>query len=264
MNVTRLSGVLAVFILLILSSFQLQAQDLGGIDFESVNVDNLSDTQIEQIWERAQEENLTVQQLGAMAQARGMSPGEVSKLRSRISQVRSQTGTGNNEPQTEMMRQGDGVDLQDTLRVMRTIELPDSLARERQVFGANLFRDRSISFEPSMNIPTPIDYTLGAGDELVVNVWGAAEASYDLTITPEGNVRIPSLGPIQLDGLSIQDARERIKNRLRDIYSGLRPDDPQNATTYAEISLGNVRSIKVTILGEVNQPGTYTVSSLST
>lgn len=247
-----------------LFTFQLQAQDIGGIDFASINVDNLSDAQIEQIWERAQEENLSVQQLGAMAQVRGMSPGEVSKLRSRINQVRLQTGTGESGAQDGILRQGEGVNLQDTLQVMRPIELPDSLAQEKRIFGADLFRDQSISFEPSMNIPTPIDYILGAGDEIVINIWGAAEANYQLTIGPEGVIRIPNLGPIQLDGLSMQDARDRILNRLQDIYSGLRPNQPENANTFAEVSIGNIRSIKVTIMGEVMQPGTYTVSSLST
>lgn len=262
MNVVRLSGVLAVFLVLVLSSFQLQAQDLGGIDFESVNVDNLSDSQIQQVWERAQEENLSVQEIGALAQSRGMPAAEVSKLQSRLNEVRTQTQSDSEDAQTGSLRQVElDPDDSDEMTEMTNIEPPSD---ELQVFGANLFRDRSISFEPSFSIPTPIDYTLGAGDELVVNIWGAAEANYQLTISPEGNIRIPSLGPIQLDGLSIQEARERITNRLQDIYSGLRPNDPQNATTYAEISLGNVRSIKVTILGEVSQPGTYTVSSLST
>jgi len=257
---------IAVFITAFLSAgllVELPAQDLRNIDFASVNVDNLSDGQILQIWERAQEENMGVQEIGVMAQNRGMSATEVAKLRTRINQARfrSISETGENI-HAGTLRQGE-------------TESPDrgGLIQERgsaetrsglQVFGNSLFRDRAISFEPSINIPTPVDYTLGVGDEIVINIWGAAEANYQLTINPEGVVRIPNLGPIQLDGLSILDARIRILNRLQNIYSGLRPDQPETANTFAEVSLGNVRSIKVTIMGEVSQPGTYTLSSLST
>ncbi|REL37551.1 hypothetical protein DYD21_07095 [Rhodohalobacter sp. SW132] len=265
MKFIRVSGALLLFVCFFFS-FELSAQDIGGIDFASVNVDNLSDAQIRQIWERAQEENLNVQQIGALAQSRGMSAGEVSKLRNRLNQVRTQVRTGDRDMDSDVLRERERERFgeQDTMRVLRSIELPDSLAHERRVFGANIFRDRAISFEPSMNIPTPIDYTLGAGDEIVINIWGAAEANYRLTVSPEGVIRIPNLGPIQLDGLSMQDARTRILDRLQNIYSGLRPNQPENANTFAEVSIGNVRSIKVTIMGEAMQPGTYTVSSLST
>jgi len=263
MKFFRLSGaVILLFCLFFTIQPQLQAQNLGGIDFASVNVDNLSDAQIMQVWERAQEENLSLQQIGVLAQSRGMSAAEVSKLQSRLNQVRMQTGTGAAETQTGSLRQAENMtEVEDDMTRVSSVEQPDSLLR---VFGSNLFRDRSITFEPSVNIPTPVDYVLGVGDEIVINIWGAAEANYELTVTPDGVVRIPSLGPVQLAGLSIQEARERLLSRLQDIYSGLRPGQPNNANTYADVSLGNVRSIKVTIVGEVTQPGTYTISSLAT
>lgn len=263
MNTIRFSGILACFIFL-LFSFQLSAQDIGGIDFASVNVDNLSDAQIQQVWERAQEENLSIRELSALAQSRGMPPREVAKLRNRLNEVRSQAGQPGQDTQNGIGRQPlehAPTDTADVFDSLRTIEEPEP---GMNVFGSSLFRDRAISFEPSMNIPTPIDYTLGAGDEIVINIWGAAEANYQLTINPEGVIRIPNLGPIHLDGLSIQDARSRILDRLQSIYSGLRPNQPENANTFAEVSVGNVRSIRVTLMGEVSQPGTYTISSLST
>jgi protein involved in polysaccharide export with SLBB domain len=263
MNILRLSGAIAViFCFLFTVQPDVQAQNLGGIDFASVNVDNLSDAQIMQVWERAQEENLGVQEIGALAQSRGMPAAEVSKLQSRLNQVRMQTGTDAAETQTGSLRQAENMTAEnDDMTQITAVEQPDNQLR---VFGASLFRDRSITFEPSVNIPTPVDYVLGVGDEIVINIWGAAEANYELTVTPEGLVRIPSLGPVQLAGLSIEKARERLLSRLQDIYSGLRPNQPQNANTYADVSLGNVRSIKVTIVGEVTQPGTYTISSLAT
>lgn len=263
MKFFRLSGAVSILLFLIFSILpNLQAQNLGGIDFASVNVDNLSDAQIMQVWERAQEENLSVQEIGALAQSRGMPAAETSKLLSRLNQVRMQTSTDASETQTGSLRQAEGITEEgdDMTRVTVVEQANDEL----QVFGSSIFRDRSITFEPSVNIPTPIDYVLGVGDEIVINIWGAAEANYELTITPEGVVRIPSLGPVQLTGLNIQEAKNRLLNRLQDIYSGLRPNNLSNGNTYADVSLGNVRSIKVTIVGEVTQPGTYTISSLAT
>jgi len=263
MNYFRLSGAIAILFCFLFSvQPHVQAQNLGGIDFASVNVDDLTDAQISQVWERAQQENLGVQEIGVLAQSRGMPAAEVSKLQSRLNQVRMQMDSDVADTQTGSLRQAETMTEEgDDMTRMTDVEQPDDQLR---VFGSSLFRDRSITFEPSINIPTPIDYTLGVGDEIVINIWGAAEANYQLTISPEGVVRIPSLGPIQLSGLSIQDARERILNRLQDIYSGLRPNQPESANTYADVSLGNVRSIKVTIIGEVMQPGTYTISSLAT
>jgi len=238
------------------------AQDFSGIDFASVNVDNLSDAQVRQIWNRAQDENLSVQEIGALAQTRGMPPAEVSKLRTRLNEVRLQTDTDAGDSQQTSLRQVEvAQNDQDQTETRSDVEqAPDQL----RIFGADLFRRGTRTFEPSFNIPTPVDYTLGAGDEIVINIWGAAEANYNLTVSPEGVIRINNLGPIFVDGLTMIDARERILNRLRDIYSGLRPNQPGEGNTFAEVSLGNVRSIKVTVLGEVDEPGSYTITSLST
>ncbi|MEX0823265.1 MAG: SLBB domain-containing protein [Balneolaceae bacterium] len=237
------------------------SQDFSGIDFASVNVDNLSDAQIRQIWDRAQDENLSVQEIGALAQTRGMPPAEVSKLRTRLNEVRFQTDTDAGDSQQTSLRQvEDSQNGQDQMEIRSDVEqATDSL----RIFGADLFRRGTRTFEPSFNIPTPVDYTLGAGDEIVINIWGAAEANYNLTVSPEGVIRINNLGPIFVDGLTMIDARDRILNRLRDIYSGLRPNQPGEGNTFAEVSLGNVRSIKVTVLGEVDEPGSYTITSLS-
>lgn len=246
------------FIFLAFSSVTVMSQDIGNIDFSSIRVDELSDAQIRQIWERAREENMSIEQVQALALSRGMPRTEVNKLRSRLNQARL---TGEARP----------VDaLSDTPRADQRVtnQLTEEpfvqSVRQDIVFGANLFNQRSISFQPSMNIPTPDDYVLGSGDELIIDIWGAAETNYRLTVTPEGYIRIQSLGPIFVNGLSIEVAREKILSRLQEIYSGLNPNRPEQANTFAQVSLGNVRSINVTVLGEATQPGTYTITSLST
>lgn len=258
-----------VVIFIFLFAQSIVAQDVGNIDFRSIRVDELSDTQIRQIWNRAQSEGMSLNEVQSMALARGMSQSEVRKLRTRINEIRLQTedeeeADTTEVPKTDLRRV---VDLtEDDFIVIQgdTVSVDSLVTRDDEIFGASLFSRVSRTFQPSFNIPTPEGYVLGAGDELVIDIWGAAEANYRLTVNTEGAITIQNIGPVFVNGLTIESAREKIINRLKNIYSGLDPNRPQEANTYAQISLGNIRSIKVTVLGETKQPGTYTVSSLST
>ncbi|MBD3616416.1 MAG: SLBB domain-containing protein [Gracilimonas sp.] len=251
-----------------LFSLPLLAQDVG-IDFENIRVDDLSDNQIVQLYERMQERGLTISDVETLAIARGMDPAEVSKLRRRINEVRNSSRqnddqqTGDRRTRTQQGKSGQPTELSsyrsvrvDTLGMLLSQEEPDSST----VFGSDIFTNEYLTFEPSMNIPTPTNYVLGPGDELIIDVWGASENTYQLNINPEGAVNISNIGPVFVNGLTIEEARQRLTNELASIYSGLRGE---NKNTYVQISLGNVRSIKVSIVGEVKVPGTYTLSSLS-
>jgi protein involved in polysaccharide export with SLBB domain len=136
--------------------------------------------------------------------------------------------------------------------------------REKKVFGYSLFNSPNLMFDPSLNIPTPKNYQIGPGDEIIVDVWGASEQVYQQIGSPDGYIIIQNLGPIYLNGLSMDRASERIKSRLSKIYSGLEPSDGRSPNTFAQVSLGQVRTIKVTVIGEVRTPGTYDVSALAT
>ncbi|MFY0605780.1 MAG: SLBB domain-containing protein [Cyclobacteriaceae bacterium] len=133
-----------------------------------------------------------------------------------------------------------------------------------KIFGAEVFSNSALNFTPSVNIPTPENYILGAGDELIIDIWGASEKTYQLIIGPEGVVKIPSLGPVFLSGLSIEEASARLLKRLTKIYAGLNDSSYGNQNTYGQVTLGRIRSIKVNVIGEVKNPGTYTISSMST
>lgn len=124
----------------------------------------------------------------------------------------------------------------------------------RQVFGRNIFNNPNLTFAPNMNIATPQNYVLGPGDVLVVDIYGGSQESQRLTVSPEGDVYVPEFGPIQVSGLQIRAAQNRIRQRLGRYF--------QNSDI--RITLGQTRSIQVNVLGEVRVPGTYTLSSLST
>ena len=91
-----------------------------------------------------------------------------------------------------------------------------------QVFGRDIFRNSDLTFEPSMNIATPTDYRLGPGDQVVIEVWGASEANITQKVTPDGYISIPDIGPVAVNGLTVQAASERIRGKLSKIYSGMK------------------------------------------
>lgn len=277
------------FVLLILSIafstlIQAQTPDLSGTDLSTVNVDQLTDDQIRQLITRMEEGGYTLDQLQAGAISRGMSPSEFQKLRNRIEKVRSEGGTKTekdafqsrnrkNKYATEgdIDRKGkvtqrvgdeeedDDSSTEDLFGVISPTGKSKAVRPEDKIFGGNLFKNKELSFEPSLNIPTPPNYVLAAGDELIIDIWGASEQTYNQTVTPEGAVVIRNLGPVYLNGLTIDEATKRLRRELSKIYSGLNAGN-----TYLKVSLGAVRSIKVNIVGEAYNPGTYTLPSLAT
>jgi len=257
---TILVGVFTIFLYAYQPAFA-QNSSLLEQDLSKVQVDQLSDAQIKKLAEAAESRNLSDQQIETTAVMRGMPRAEVSKLMTRLRSVKTQMGSSNQQGPTNRGSSQDST-LADTNNATGvSVELSKE---ERKVFGMELFSNKDISFEPNINIATPKNYQLGTGDELMVNVWGASRQSYILEVSREGTVTIDNLGPIYVNGLTVEDASERIVNRLTNIYSGLRSNNGNRPNTYAEVSLGRVRSIKVTIVGEVRRPGTYTLSSLAT
>lgn len=133
-----------------------------------------------------------------------------------------------------------------------------NLGKGGNVFGREIFNTRNLTFAPNFNIPTPPNYKLAAGDEVIISIWGSSEANINQKISPEGKVTIPMAGPVMLAGLTISEAQARLKSHLSKIYSGL-----NGGGTHLSLTLGKIRSIKVNIVGEVLVPGTYTLPSLA-
>lgn len=128
------------------------------------------------------------------------------------------------------------------------------IPKEQQVFGRNIFNQKNLSFEPNMNMATPANYRLGAGDAVIIDVWGASQETFQGTISPDGTITLEGVGPVKLAGLSVAEATSRLKSRLGQFYSDCQ----------VSLSVGETRSIIVQVMGEVVMPGSYTLSSLST
>jgi len=136
--------------------------------------------------------------------------------------------------------------------------LEDILEQRRKeknrIFGHDIFNNEELSFEPNMNVATPADYRLGPGDAVVIEIYGASQESIDATISPDGYVTIEGFGPVQLSGLTVDQANARLRSQL-----GKRYNDSQ-----IRLSVGQTRTILVNVMGEVKTPGSYTLSAFST
>lgn len=145
-------------------------------------------------------------------------------------------------------------EMKETMKKRQKLKV--STASENGVFGRNIFNIDKLTFQPNLNMATPENYRLGPGDEVIVDVWGASQNTMRLEISPDGYVNITNLGPVYLNNMTIKDARQLLKQELGKIYA----DSANNI----QVTLGNIRTIQVNVMGEVRAPGTYALSSLST
>lgn len=123
-----------------------------------------------------------------------------------------------------------------------------------KVFGRDIFNNKLLSFEPNMNIATPQNYVLGPGDEVIVDIYGASQKSEQLTVSPDGTIIVTGYGPIQVSGLSVAAAQQKLRNTLGSRYK----------SSDLTMTVGNTRSMIVNVMGEVKAPGTYTLSAFAT
>ena len=140
--------------------------------------------------------------------------------------------------------------------------MPDSLkyyyeeetAKTRKIFGHDVFNNKNMTFESSMNIATPQNYRLGPGDEINIDIWGASQESVSETISPDGNITVDGVGVIQLGGLTVSQAKGRLRQMI----------GPRYMDSKIDMSLGQTRTITISVTGEVKMPGTYTMSAFAT
>lgn len=221
------------------------------------SVDQYSDAQIKQLLQQAQAQGLSDAQIIQQAQSRGLSADQATRLRDRINIIRKAQGTGATAADTS----------QNTPR--RLNYQPDTSnnanrsndvfnALKPRIFGADLFRNGSISSTPNLRLATPLNYVLGPDDQLVVNVYGNSLVNWKLNVSPEGNITIPGVGPLNVAGKTIEQATSNIKAKLAANNYAI------GRGTSVNVTLGDIRTIKVRVVGEVVKPNTYSVPSVAT
>lgn len=164
------------------------------------------------------------------------------------------------DPRAALRPDGRGVGEADVRGFLDTMLMEAERARKTPIFGHNVFAGKELTFEPSLNIATPENYLLGPGDEVIIDIWGEAEQTIRRTVSPDGEITINRLGPVALAGFTVREADARLRRTLAGIYSSAEGDAPG---TFIKLSLGRIRSIQVHVMGEVENPGTYTLPSLA-
>jgi protein involved in polysaccharide export with SLBB domain len=262
MNYKKLTFIISVLIVLCFiitspSAAQTLPQNLPQ-NVSNVNVNDLSDTQIRQLIQQAQGAGLSDSQIVQQAQARGMSDDQAQLLTKRIADIRAKDGTGSisgNRLDTSFQSNTRKLNYKTDTSQKQQLDL-NSL--KPKIFGADLFRNKDIKFEPNLKIATPVNYIVGPDDQLSIAIYGKSVANWRVDVSPDGNINLPGVGVLNVGGKTIEQATAAVKSRLKASNYAI------GDGTSVQVSLGNIRSIKVIMVGQVVSPGTYTLPSLAT
>ena len=227
-------------------SVSMSSQSLPG------DLSSLSDDEVYGYWQRAKQQGYSLAQIKTIAKARGVSPAKIAEMELKLSGLQGEDNASA------------GVQIDNALEIVKD-KNNSKLLRENKdaFFGYDFFNNSNITFTPNVNLATPANYQLGPGDEMVINVWGAAENTYNMAVDREGAIRFSGIGPVFLNSLSIVEATKKIKGALSKIYSGINAADSSPYKVFVGVSLSNVRTVQVDIIGEVKVPGTYSLNALS-
>lgn len=241
-----------------------------------VMAQQMSDDQVVQYVKEAQRSGKSQKQMTTELLRRGVTKEQVARIQKKYaehstaadgvenkpSQLRERTSLmtdgkavrGTSYEEAELEEQKEIIDLKRDAQA--TPEVPGS-----NIYGHSLFTNRNLSFEPSANLATPVNYHLGPGDEVIIDIWGASENTIRQTISPEGTILVRGLGPVHLSGMTVKEANSFLQREFSKIYSGISGTDPNSQI---KLTLGDIRTIQINIMGEVSVPGTYTLSAFST
>ena len=254
-NEMRYIKITTFFICLMFSIQSISSQSIDQI--RNADIDSYSDSQIASYWNKAQQQGYSLEQLELIAKSKGMSSAKFMKLKNRILNLNTITKTESSSDVTSS-----------ETSELETFGLDGSESKkdieQNDLFGYDFFKNPSISFTPNLNLATPTTYQLGPGDELLIDIWGASENNYRKKVTKEGAIRIEGIGPIYVSGLSIEKAKTKIISYLKKIYNGIGAANNSYNKVYTEVSLVGVRTVQVSMIGEVKVPGSYSLNALST
>lgn len=241
-----------------------------------VMAQQMSDDQVIQYVKEANKSGKSQKQITTELLRRGVTKEQVSRIQQKYSESNTVSNKSNEMPsqlrQRTLVDDGGGqrrttdyseVGMLDETVGGRVDNRADNTAttdNASQIFGHDVFTNRNLTFEPSINLATPVDYRLGPGDEVIIDVWGASENTIRQSISPEGTIQVSGLGPVQLSGMTVKDANAYLQREFSKIYSGISGSEP---TSQIKLTLGDIRTIQINIMGEVAVPGTYTLSSFS-
>ena len=235
---------------------QAMGQSISATDLSNIRVDEMTDDQIRAYLKQAETSGLSESQMEAIARERGMPATEIQKLRDRIAELdgtapEQRVSSASSKARSER-------EVIDSLSVHEVKSVDSTKKGSLRIFGASLFQGASPIFEPDLRIATPRGYVIGPGDQILIDIYGKSEEDHTLSVSPEGTINIPYIGIVPVSGMTIDQATVRIETALATVYSAIKSGD-----TKVSVALGDIRSIQVTVTGEVMQPGSYTLPSVA-
>ena len=238
----------------------VSAQSFSLDQVQNVKVSQLSDSQIVEAWKKLQETGLPEQEAYKLMEQRGMDPIEVNLFKQRVSML----GLNKSGAKATAGPQKANIDFaRDTsIIVEKPASTPPAKVTENaplSIYGTDFFNQGNMKFNPDFNVATPKGYVIGPGDELIILLTGLNESSQRSKVSPEGNLQIQYAGITYLNGFTIEQATALIRTKMARVYPAL-----NSGQTQLTVNLGNTRTIKITLVGEVKTPGSYRISSLST
>lgn len=258
----RIKFFLYILCIGLLFSFQ-QANAQGSLSLDklqTVKVSLLTDAQISEAWKKIQDLGIPEQEAYKLLEQRGMDPIEVNLFKQRIGLL----GLNRGGTKIAEIAKKDDIDFsRDTVNIINKpvaiLAAKPAGSSELGIYGTDFFNQPNIRFDPDFNVATPKGYVLGPGDELIILLTGLNESSVRSKISTEGNLQIPYAGIVYVSGFTIEQATSLIRAKMAKVYPAINTGKSQ-----VNINLGNTRTVKITLVGEVKTPGTYTLSSLST
>ena len=255
---------IVIITITLFSLLNIQAQK--GFDLSSVNYTEMTNKQLQMLFQEASSKGYNYNDILKAAEAQGLSSEEIARLDKRFNSVNTSRASKNsNVPDQESRLRNTNygnTTLQGSQLESLNNEGVEYPKMKSDLFGFDVFKGNSLlTFQSNLNIPTPVGYILGSGDKLFIDIYGQSEAYYQIEISPEGTIILENFGPIHLSGLTVKNATKRIENRLSKVYLGINGD---KKNTFVNVSVGKSRTIKVNIVGEVDVPGSYTLSAFNT
>ena len=226
----------------------------------SISAQKMSDDQVVEYVKTATAAGKPQKQIMTELAAKGVTRAQAERIKKRYEEQQA-AGQNMNAAEKNRMRYTEQPEDLDFYVENLTDSISTRQKAEKDIFGRNIFNNKNLTFAPSQNLATPANYKLGPGDEVIIDIWGANENTIRQTISPDGYISVENLGLVFLNGKTIKEADNYLRKELNKIYSGITEENP---TSEIKVTLGQIRTIQINVMGEVELPGTYALSSLST
>ena len=247
------------FLILLLIFFTSIAFSQDISQLKNVDVNSMSDDQIESYWSQIKKGGYTMAQVEVLGKAQGISATKIADFKRRVNSLGAINAVENKaiEANSKVAVANESFGLKDGQVVKKN-------TASVSLFGYDFFSNSKVSFTPSVNIAVPKNYQIGPGDEIMIDLWGASEITYKATVNNSGSIKINGIGFVFINGFTLENASKKIISKLKTKHAGISADRNSYNKINTNITVSKIRTVQVNIIGEVKTPGTYALNSLST